>query len=127
MAVKSADWLNAIPAALLLEQDDRIVFANTAAADLTGYSAGDLAGMRAADVLEPIGAGALVAHCKCKSGSPIAVTLTRAAVDHDGQPAQLITLQPTNVEQRARRHRSKASSASICSNASATTAATSPT
>ncbi len=97
MAVKSADWLNAIPAALLLEQRDRIVFANTAAADLAGYPADDLAGMRIADLLEPMGISETVAQIKCQSGSQITVTLTRADVDHEGKPAQLITLQPTKT------------------------------
>ncbi len=92
--VTPADWLNAIPAAILLQQDDRIVFANSAATLLSGYADGELLGVQTADVIDSLsGSGQL----KKRSGTAVNVTVTCAAVDHERKPAQLITIQPVDA------------------------------
>ncbi len=105
MAVKSADWLNAIPAAILLQQGDRIVFANTAAADLIGCSADDLAGVPVADVWEPLSTSESMVWLKRAASSPLAVSMTVADVDHEGQTGTPDHPTADQNGRRARRHR----------------------
>jgi len=87
------NWLDAIPAAVFLIQDRRVVFANRAAADLIGCPQGELAGVAVDDLLDD--AAALDtehshAHLKGRAGS-LPVALTTSAIEHESQPAQLVT------------------------------------
>ncbi|MCC6802619.1 MAG: PAS domain S-box protein, partial [Anaerolineae bacterium] len=83
------DWLNALPMAVLVVRDARVLLANCAAGDLFGCSSGELTGAHFDDLL--VGA-ADAARLTTPAGAVIPVTYTDAEVDHDGRPARLITV-----------------------------------
>ncbi|HVU14506.1 MAG TPA: PAS domain S-box protein [Phototrophicaceae bacterium] len=94
-------WLDAIPTAIVLYQPDQIVFANRAAADLTGWSPSELIGQPLDALLD--GTASLqqnMAFLKTRSGA-IPVELTRAEVDYEGKPADLITLRRADLYRAA--------------------------
>ena len=84
------DWLDAIPAAVFLSDDDLILFANRSAAELIGVSAKELAGARLDTVLADN-------HLKTRAGS-VPVRVTIAPVQHEGRSVSLITAQQATVQ-----------------------------
>ncbi len=94
-------WLDAIPAAVVLYQPDQIVFANRAAADLIGRPVSELIGLRL-DTLFDGGASLQqpTTFLKTRSGI-IPIELTRAEVDYEGKPADLITLRRADLYRAA--------------------------
>ncbi len=87
-----ADWLNALPAAVFLVRDQRILFANRAAADLIGSAQQELTGLPLETYLDGAENGN-GARLKTHADGVIAVDSTHAQIEYEGQPAQLITLQ----------------------------------
>ncbi len=88
--VSRLDWLDALPSPILLEWEERIIFANRAAGDLIGCAPHELAGASFESVL--VGA-ADDAQAQRRSGEEIPVTYTYASIQYDGHPAHLVTVQ----------------------------------
>lgn len=87
--VTRIDWLDALPTAVLLARDERVVFANAAAGDLIGSPQLELAGSRIEDFLSEMGEATCL---KTRAGGVIFVNLTSTEVEYEGRPAQLLTV-----------------------------------
>ena len=86
---QAVEWLDAIPVAIFLVQGRRVAFANHCAAALTGCSAHALTGADIDVLFTDLDAG--VGWLNPLRGIPLPVTFTSAPVEHEGQPARLIT------------------------------------
>ena len=88
------EWLNAIPTAIFVVQDERIAFSNRAAGDLIGCAPAELNGTPFASLMQD--AGTLSgehnrARLKLRSGTALSVELTNAEIEYGGKPARMIT------------------------------------
>lgn len=83
------DWLNALPTAVLVVRDTRVLLANRAAADLIDCSPGELTGVSLSDLLT---GAADAASLTTRAGVVVPVSYTDAEVEHEGRPARLITI-----------------------------------
>lgn len=101
--VVQIEWLDAIPAAIFLVQNEQIVYANRAAADLMDYPARDLLGSASSALLNNLDTAPDEGWIAPPNSSPIPVTFTVAGVQHDGAPAQLVTAQPRETSREAKR------------------------
>ncbi|MEO8393873.1 MAG: PAS domain-containing protein, partial [Chloroflexota bacterium] len=90
-AAAQTEWLNAIPAAIFVFQNESVAFANPAAGALVGCSPDELTGTPYASLfLDSAQAGGF-SRLQRRTGSPLSVELTRAEIDFGGAPAQIIT------------------------------------
>jgi PAS domain S-box-containing protein len=98
-------WLDAIPAAIFVAQQQRVVVANRAAAALIGCAPADLIGASLDTLFDHIPAAEpSQGWLQPRAGSPILVDLTSQPVEHEGSPAYLITAlrsQPQTSRYRA--------------------------